>query len=81
MLEEEFDKFVADYKPEDSGSIPAIKTFFKAYLTSNPTRDMIDGKQFTGLATNAEFSIADYRAVPARVPGSGFLNTSRITSP
>ncbi len=72
LLEEEFNKFVADHKPEDSASIPAIKTFFKAYVTSDLTRHMIDGKQFTGLATNAEFSIADYRAVPAeyreRVP-------------
>ena len=66
LLEEEFNKFVADHKPEDSGSIPAIKTYFKAYVTSDLTRHVIDSKQFTGLATNAVLSIEDYRAVPAK---------------
>ena len=64
LLEEEFNKFVADHKPEDSDSIPAIKTYFKAYVTSDITRHVIDSKQFTDLATNAVFSIEDYRAVP-----------------
>ena len=64
LLEEEFDKFVADHKPTDALSIPAIKTYFKAYLTSDLTRHVIDNKQFTELATNAVFSIEDFRAVP-----------------
>ena len=64
LLEEEFNKFVADHKPDDSDSIPAIKTFFKAYVTSDLTRHVIDSRQFTDLATNAVFSIDDYRAVP-----------------
>ena len=64
LLEEEFNKLVADHKPEDSDSIPAIKTYFKAYVTSDLTRHVIDSKQFTDLATNAVFSIEDYRAVP-----------------
>ena len=64
LLEEEFNKFVADHKPKDSDSIPAIKTYFKAYVTSDLTRHVIDSKQFTDLATNAVFSIEDYRAVP-----------------
>ena len=29
LLEEEFAKFVADYKPEEAKAIPAIKTYFK----------------------------------------------------
>ena len=33
LLEEEFSKFVADYKPEEAEAIPAIKTYFKAYVT------------------------------------------------
>ena len=64
LLEEEFNKFVADHKPEDSDSVPAIKTYFKAYITSDLTRHVIDSRQFTDLATNAVFSIEDYRAVP-----------------
>ena len=66
LLEEEFNKFVADNKPEDSDSIPAIKTYFKVYVTSDLTRYVIDSKQFTDLATNAVFSMEDYRAVPAK---------------
>ena len=66
MLEEEFGKFVAGHQPEDARSIPAIKTYFKAYVTSDLTRHVIDGRQFTDLATNAVFSIEDYRAVPEK---------------
>ena len=66
VLEEEFGKFVAGHQPEDVQSIPAIKTYFKAYVTNDLTRHVIDTKQFTDLATNAVFSIADYRAVPEK---------------
>ena len=51
LLEEEFSKFVADHVPEPPSVIPAIKTYFKAYVTSNRVRDIIDSKQFTDLAT------------------------------
>ena len=66
LLEEEFSKFVADHKPGRPESIPAIKTFFKAYITNGLTRHAVDNKQFTYLATNAVFSGEDYRAVPER---------------
>ena len=64
LLEEEFSKFVVGHQPEDVQSIPAIRTYFKAYVTSDLTRHVIDSRQFTDLATNAVFSIEDYRAVP-----------------
>ena len=66
LLEEEFNKFVADHKPEDSDFIPVIKNYFKAYITSGLIRLVIDSRQFTDLATNAVFSMEDYRAVPAK---------------
>jgi len=66
LLEEEFAKFVADYKPDEVSAIPAIKTYFKAYVTSGRVRDIIDGRQFTALATNALFSSSDFRAVPPK---------------
>ena len=44
LLEEEFSKFVAGHQPEDVQSIPAIKTYFKAYVTSDLTRHVIDSK-------------------------------------
>ena len=64
LLEEEFDKFVVGHTPSGTSSFPAIKTFFKAYVTDGMTRSAIDTKRFTYLATNPIFSIEDYRAVP-----------------
>ena len=66
LLEEEFAKFVANYEPGDAKSILAIKNYFKAYVTSGWTRDIIDKRQFTNLATNSVFSIQDFRAVPEK---------------
>jgi type I restriction enzyme R subunit len=66
LLEEEFAKFVADYKPEEAAAIPAIKTYFKAYVTSGPVREIIESRQFTDLATNPVFSTRDFRAVPEK---------------
>jgi type I restriction enzyme R subunit len=66
LLEEEFAKFVADYKPEEAEAIPAIKTFFKAYVTSDQIRHIIESRQFTDLATNPLFSTRDFRAVPQK---------------
>ena len=64
LLEEEFNKFVADNKPEDAHAIPALKTYFKAYLTSDQIRHIIENRAYTELATNPIFSIRDFRAVP-----------------
>lgn len=66
LLEEEFAKFVADYKPEEAGAIPALKTYFKAYVTSDQIRHIIESGQLTDLATNPIFSTSDFKAVPKR---------------
>ena len=66
LLEEEFSKFIADTKPEEVDAIPAIKTYFKAYVTSDQIRHIIESKQFTDLATNPLFSSRDFRAVPEK---------------
>jgi type I restriction enzyme R subunit len=66
LLEEEFSKFVADRVPEPPSAIPAIKTYFKAYVTSGRVRDIIESKQFTELATNPVFSTRDFKAVPEK---------------
>jgi type I restriction enzyme, R subunit len=66
LLEEEFAKFVADTKPEEATAIPAIKTYFKAYVTSGQIRDIIDRRHFTDLATNPVFSTRDFKAVPQK---------------
>ena len=66
LLEEEFAKFVADIKPEEAEAIPAIKTYFKAYVTSDQVRHIIESRHFTDLATNTIFSTQDFRAVPEK---------------
>ena len=44
LLEEEFAKFVADYKPDEAEAIPAMKNYFKAYITSDQVRIIIENK-------------------------------------
>ena len=49
-----------------------LKYFFKAYITDNKVRDIIENKRLTELNTNSTFNMQDFRAVPAawrkRVP-------------
>jgi type I restriction enzyme R subunit len=64
LLEEEFAKFVADYKPLESDALPAIKNYFKAYVSSDQIRHIIETRHFTDLATNPILSTRDFREVP-----------------
>jgi type I restriction enzyme R subunit len=66
LLEEEFAKFIADYKPAEAEAIPALKNYFKAYVTNGRIRYIIDSGELTDLATNAFFSTRDLRAVPPK---------------
>jgi type I restriction enzyme R subunit len=66
LLEEEFSKFVADYKPCEAEAIPAIKNYFKAYVTSDLTRHIIESGDLTDLATNPVFTTRDFKAVPVK---------------
>ncbi len=66
LLEEEFAKFVADAKPDEAEAIPAIKTYFKAYVTDGRIRHIIETGDLTDLATNPVFSTRDFKAVPKK---------------
>jgi len=66
LLEEEFAKFVADCKPEEATAIPAIKNFFKAYITQDTVRKIVDNREYTDLATHPAFTTRDFKAVPPR---------------
>jgi type I restriction enzyme R subunit len=66
LLEEEFAKFVADHQPEEVAAIPALKTYFKAYVTSEKVRHIIETGDLTDLATNPVFSTRDFKAVPKK---------------
>jgi len=55
---------VADYKPTEAEAIPALKTYFKAYVSSDQVRHIIESGQLTDLATNPSFSPAISRPCP-----------------
>ena len=44
LLEEEFSKFVADYKPDEAEAIPAIKNLLQGLCHERPIRHIIDDK-------------------------------------
>jgi type I restriction enzyme R subunit len=64
LLEEEFAKFVADRKPAEVGALPAMKRYFKAYVTSDRFRAIINERDLAKLATNPSFTTKDFKAVP-----------------
>jgi type I restriction enzyme R subunit len=66
LLEEEFNKFLADCKPEDKDNIIALKYFFKSYIMDGKVREIIENRQFAELNVNSSFTSKDLRAVPER---------------
>lgn len=64
MLDEEFEKFIIDRKPNDATHIVAMKYFFKAYATDSKVRDIIDNKNYTELNVNPNFTMKDFKAIP-----------------
>ena len=43
-----------------------MKNYFKAYVTNDQVRHIIESRQFTDLATNPVFSTRDFKAVPQK---------------
>jgi type I restriction enzyme R subunit len=66
LLEEEFEKFILDRKPENPKDINAMKYYFKAYVLSNRIREIIDSKEFTQLNVTPSFNMQDYKNVPKK---------------
>ena len=64
LLEEEFQKFISDYKPDDAANIMPMKYFFKAYVTDDRVRDIVENKKFTELNVNPTFTMSDFKAIP-----------------
>ena len=65
LLDEAFDQFVLDRKPDDALHIVPMKYFFKAYVTDSQVRQIIEEKRLTELNTQPGFTMADFKAVPA----------------
>ena len=66
LLEEEFDKFISIYPPEEDVNVRALKYFFKAYIVDRDIRKIIQAKDFHALQTNATLSISQFIAVAAK---------------
>jgi len=64
LLEDEFNKFIADRKPEDPKIIVPMKYYFKAYITDNEVRQIVESKDFSKLYANSVLPFEDYRSVP-----------------
>ncbi len=63
LLEDEFQKFVSDKKPE-SANIAEMKYFFNAYATDKNLQGIIDSQTYTELYVNPSFNLDDFKAVP-----------------
>ncbi len=60
LLEEEFEKFVTIYKP-DNKYVLGVKNYLKAYITDPEVREIIESREFARLATNPKVSLADFK--------------------
>jgi len=81
LLEEEFEKFVAIYKPTNE-SILSIKNFLKCYIADQEFRTIIDNNQIQRLYTYPSFSASELnelgkykKLVPGYVKDYVSLNT------
>ncbi|MFO0508076.1 MAG: restriction endonuclease subunit R, partial [bacterium] len=63
MLEEEFDKFVSIYPPDEDVNVRALKYFFKAYIIDQDIRKIIEAKDFQALQTNPTLTISQFKEV------------------
>ena len=61
LLEEEFNKFMSIYKPYKD--VVSIKYFFRAYLTDELIRDVIDSKNYSQLLSLDNFDLEDFKKV------------------
>ena len=66
LLEEEFDKFISIYPPEEDVNIRALKYFFKAYIVDQDIRKIIETKDFHALQTNPMLTITQFKEVAAK---------------
>ncbi len=63
LLEEEFDKFISIYPPEEDVNVRALKYFFKAYIVDQDIRTILKAKDFHALQTNATLTISQFKKI------------------
>lgn len=86
LLEEEFDKFISIYPPEEDVNIRALKYFFKAYIVDQDIRKIIEAKNFHALQTHPTLTIAQFKDVAVKyrqvIPGyiNDYVNLDRLAA-
>lgn len=63
LLEEEFQKFVSIYPPEEDINVRALKYFFKAYVLDQSFRNILETGNFQDLFHNPSITIEEFKAV------------------
>lgn len=66
LLDEEFDKFISIYPPEEDINVRALKYFFKAYIVDQDIRKIIEVKDFQALHTHPTLTISQFKEVGAK---------------
>ena len=62
LLDEEFDKFVLVYKPENKYA-PYIRNYLKSYITDGHFRDIIENKYYPDLNVYPGFNMSEFKAL------------------
>ncbi len=65
LIEDEFQKFLADQQPEEADRIREMRYFFEAYIRDANVRAKIDTGDLASLNVNPGFSTRDLKEVPA----------------
>ncbi|MCZ8036354.1 MAG: DEAD/DEAH box helicase family protein [Novosphingobium sp.] len=64
LIEDEFQKFLADQKPEEADRIREMRYFFEAYIRDPQVRAKIDLGHFADLNVNPSFTMGHLKEVP-----------------
>lgn len=65
LIDDEFQKFLLDQKPEEADRVAQMRYFFEAYLRDAKVRALIDAGHFADLNVNPTFTTRDLKEVPA----------------
>lgn len=66
LIDDEFQKFLLDQKPEEADRIVQMRYFFEAYIRDARVRALIDAGHYGDLNVNPTFSTRDLREVPPK---------------
>lgn len=63
LLEEEFEKFISVYPPNEDVNVRALKYFFKAYVADQDIRKIIEAGDLQALYTHPTMTIDQFKSV------------------